>query len=111
MKTITEQFDLLIGGEIKAPVKGEYFDCVNPSNGRVIASIANATKDDMDQAIASAYAANASGVWSSMSTAERGIYLKKIAGVIRDNAKELADIESESTGKLWVRIKSRILDH
>jgi len=78
---------------------GKYFDAVNPSNGEVFARIPDVDAADVKTAITAARASFDTGLWPQMSMQERGQFLLKIAGLIRDNAKELADCECASTGK------------
>lgn len=94
-----QQFGLLINGEIAAAKSGRYFDVVNPSTGEVLARVANAEKEDVAAAIAAGRKAFDAGTWRTLTVAERGIYLKKIAAGIRKHAKELADLESANCGK------------
>ena len=77
----------------------KYFDCLNPSTGEVMAQMAQATVSDIQKAVAAARWAFDAGEWSGLSIKERGQFLRKIAGLIRDNAKVLADLECLSTGK------------
>lgn len=95
--TASKQFDLYINGEL-VPT-GKYFDAVNPSNGEVFARMANASIQDMNNAVSAARQAFDHGPWKNFSFAERGIYLKKIAKKIREHAKELADLEIMDAGK------------
>ncbi len=97
--TTIQQFDLLSEGKISVPMSGKYFDCINPSNGEVFARVADADSVDAEIAVQSARLAFDHGRWSKMSIAERGSYLLKIGAAIRQNAKELAELESASTGK------------
>ncbi len=94
-----QQFDLLVNGELVAAASGKYFELVNPSTGEVFARAADATPEDVQKAIAHARAQFDRGNWRGMSVAERGIYLKKIAALIRKSAKDLADLESANIGK------------
>ena len=94
-----QQFDLLVNGELVAAASGKYFELVNPSTGEVFARVADATPEDVQKAIASGRTQFDEGTWHGMSVAERGIYLKKIAALIRKHAKELADLESANIGK------------
>lgn len=94
-----QQFDLLVNGELVAAGSGKYFELVNPSTGEAFARVADATPEDVQKAITHARAQFDNGAWRGMSVAERGIYLKKIAALIRKNAKELADLESINIGK------------
>lgn len=93
------QLDLFIDGQFSPARRKQYFESVNPSDGRMIAKVADANIDDMEAAIAAARRAFDNGIWPTLSVAERGIYLKKIAKLIRQHAKELAMLESTDTGK------------
>ncbi len=93
------QYQLLINGQLVRPEGDKYFESINPSTGKPCAQIPDASKAQMQSAIEAARNAFDSGAWSSLPIEERGKYLKKIADAIRDNAKELADLESEGTGK------------
>ena len=99
LMTERQQFDLLINGEIVSSSSGKYFDLINPSTGEVFARVADATPEDVKKAISDARQKFDQGDWRKMSVAERGIYLKKIAALIRQHAKELADLESVNIGK------------
>src|SRR3989344_2198232 len=94
-----QQFDLLVNGELVAAASGKYFELVNPSTGEVFARVADATPEDIQKAISNARSKFDQGAWRNMSMAERGIYLRKIADLIRKSAKELADLESANIGK------------
>lgn len=94
-----QQFDLLINGEIVPANSKKYFEIVNPSTGEVFGRVADASREDVEKAIVAGRRQFDSGLWPSMSFAERGIYLKKIASLIRKYAKELADLESTGCGK------------
>ncbi len=96
---IVQQFDLLLEGKISPALSGKYFDAINPSNGDVLARIADADTIDVQMAVSAARLAFDHGRWPQMSVVERGSYLVKMAHLIRENAKELADIECASTGK------------
>jgi len=97
--TTTKTYELLIGGQLKPAFSGDVFDAVNPSTGEVFTQIADGGFKDINFAILTARNAFDNGSWSGLNIEERGSYLVKIAKSIRDNAKELAEIESNDTGK------------
>jgi len=100
MKTmVMQKFDLLMEGKLSTALSGKYFDAINPSNGDVLAQMADADTIDVQMAVSAARLGFDHGRWPQMSMAERGVYLIKIAALIRENAKELADLECASTGK------------
>jgi betaine-aldehyde dehydrogenase len=97
--TTIQQFNLLMEGKLSPSVGGKYFDAVNPSNGEVFARIADADTIDVQMSVSAARLGFDHGRWPQMSVAQRGSFLLKIAALIRDNAKELADLECASSGK------------
>ncbi|MDE2028267.1 MAG: aldehyde dehydrogenase family protein, partial [Candidatus Omnitrophica bacterium] len=97
--TTSQQFDLLLEGRLQPSLTGKYFDAVNPSNSEVFAQIADADAIDVQVAVQAARLAFDHGRWPQMSAAERGACLLKIASLVRENAKKLADLECISCGK------------
>ncbi len=98
---VTEQkiYFNVIGGKLVQAGGQRFFESINPSTGEAWAKVTDATLADMRVAIQAARVAFDQGPWPQMSVAERAIYLKKLAKLIRDNAKELADIECADSGK------------
>ncbi|MDD3375783.1 MAG: aldehyde dehydrogenase family protein [Candidatus Omnitrophica bacterium] len=94
-----KQFQIFVDGLWITPNKNQYIDCVNPSTDEVFAQIAKADSDDTKKAIDAARKSFDSGLWSGLSVKERGKYIVKIASLIRENAKELAELESKGAGK------------
>ncbi|MCA9403005.1 MAG: aldehyde dehydrogenase family protein [Candidatus Omnitrophica bacterium] len=78
---------------------GQTFDAINPATGQAFRTLPDANMEDAVAVIARARRAFDEGLWPGMSYAERGIYLKKIAQLIREHAKELADLEVADVGK------------
>ncbi len=99
LTTQEQQFDLFIGGKAVPSSLGKTFELINPSNGEVFARAADANENDLRAAVSAARHAFDNGPWPKMTLAERGIYLKKIAALIRKHAKELADLETLGCGK------------
>jgi len=95
---LAAKYDLFINGKFVAPVKGKYFDTINPANEKKLAEVASASPDDVDRAV---HAARASynKVWSKMHPRERGKYIYRIARIIQDRARELSVIETLDGGK------------
>jgi aldehyde dehydrogenase (NAD+) len=94
---IKKQYDLFIDGKFIKPAKGKYFDTINPSNDKKIASFAEATSEDVNKAVRAARKAFKS--WSSLEGKERGKYVFRIARLIQERAREFAVIESLDGGK------------
>ncbi len=94
-----DQYDLWIDGKWCPSSDQNYFETMNPSLGEPLARVAEATESDMEAAIASCRRAFDKGPWPQLSAKERGAYLLKIAGLVREHAKILAELESLDTGK------------
>ncbi|MGB5246988.1 MAG: aldehyde dehydrogenase family protein [Woeseia sp.] len=96
--TIEKKYGLFINGEFTAPVKGGYFDTVNPATEKKLSRIALATDADVDKAVKAARKAY-NGAWSKMKPAERGKYIYRIARILQERAREFSVIESLDGGK------------
>ncbi len=90
---------LFIDGDWRAAKGTERLDVFDPSTGEPIASVANASPDDVDHAVRAAHKAFESGVWSGIAPAERERLLLKFADLVEANAEELAQIETLNQGK------------
>ncbi|MBK9318251.1 MAG: aldehyde dehydrogenase family protein [Bacteroidetes bacterium] len=95
---LKDRYELFINGKFVAPAGGKYFDTINPSTEKKIASVAEAGATDVDKAVKAARQAY-DKTWSKMPAAERGKYLYRIARILQEKARELAVIESMDGGK------------
>jgi acyl-CoA reductase-like NAD-dependent aldehyde dehydrogenase len=91
--------DLLIGGERVPAADGRTFATVDPATGQPIADVAHAGAEDVDRAVSAARAAFRDGPWASMSAADRGRLIERLAILVEENADELAELESLDNGK------------
>ncbi|MGH7179772.1 MAG: aldehyde dehydrogenase family protein, partial [Tepidisphaeraceae bacterium] len=96
--SIKPRYELFIDGQFRAPVKGQYFDTINPANEKKIAEVGLGTSEDVDIAVRAARRAYEK-VWSKMPAKERGKYIYRIARMIQERSRELAIIESTDGGK------------
>lgn len=94
---IKKEYELYIDGKFTKPVKGKYFNTINPSTNKKIASVAEASSEDVDLAVKAAR--NAFKSWSSLPGKERGKYIFRIARLIQERSREFAVIESLDGGK------------
>jgi acyl-CoA reductase-like NAD-dependent aldehyde dehydrogenase len=90
---------LLIGGEWLPAASGETFATLNPATGQPLAEVALASTADVDRAVEAARRALESGPWPSLSGADRGNLLWKLAEVLEQHADELAELETLDNGK------------
>ncbi|MBV1816267.1 aldehyde dehydrogenase [Pseudomonas viridiflava] len=88
-----------IQGEYTHAASGETFDCISPVDGRVLASIASCDAADAERAIASARSTFTSGVWSRLAPSKRKAAMIRFAGLLKQNADELALLETLDMGK------------
>ncbi|MBO1359163.1 aldehyde dehydrogenase [Acetobacter sacchari] len=91
------RYENFIGGEWKAPVKGEYMKSSSPVNGKVICEVPQSTAEDIELALDAAH--KAFPVWSRMSATERSLALLKAADRMEANLDLLARAESWDNGK------------
>ena len=89
---------MFIGGEWTTSAGGFAAD-LDPSTGRELASITQATSADVDSAVRAAREAFDSGPWANEPPAARGRVLQRIAALIRERSTSLARLESLDTGK------------
>ncbi len=95
---INPSYDLFINGSWKKPKSSKYFNTINPANEQVLSKIAQANKEDVDDAVKSARKAY-NNVWSKMPAKERSKYLFRIARLIQEKSREFAVIETLDGGK------------
>jgi NAD-dependent aldehyde dehydrogenases len=89
---------MLIGGDWTTSEGGTMPD-IDPSSGRELARVAQATVTDVHAAVAAARAAFDAGPWATQPPVERGRVLLRMAALIRQQAPSLARLESLDTGK------------
>lgn len=94
---LQDKYKLYINGEWRDASDGATIKTYNPSNGDLLAEIADATNSDVDEAIASAR--EAFKTWGKTTPAERAAVLNKIADIIDENAEFLAAVETMDNGK------------
>jgi acyl-CoA reductase-like NAD-dependent aldehyde dehydrogenase len=94
---MTEQ--LIIDGHKIAASDAGTFDVYDPSSGDVLATVAKATKADVDRAVNAAHTALESKAWGGAPPAERGRIMMRIAQALRDRSDDLATLESRDNGK------------
>jgi aldehyde dehydrogenase (NAD+) len=95
---MAETFKLLIGGEASDAESGETFDSINPSTGEPFAMVAKGGPEDAKRAVDAARKAFDEGPWPRMRGRERAQYLMKVAELVKQNAKRLAELEATDAG-------------
>jgi 1-pyrroline dehydrogenase len=97
MSTTATDYRILIGGELVEAASGETMDVIAPATGETIAQVPRCAAEDVDRAVEAAGAALPA--WLEKTPKERSELLHALAGVLEDNAEELAQLESVNVGK------------
>jgi betaine-aldehyde dehydrogenase len=88
---------LFVDGELRAGTSGDTHDVINPADGSVVASVALASAQDVDTAVAAA--TRAQREWASATPGERAAALTRLAAAMDSRAEEYAQVETSQTGK------------
>lgn len=91
-------FPILLDGKLVEGAGG-VGDVVAPHDRRVVGHYTVPDRAQLDAAVASARAAVDGGAWSRCSPAERGRFLRRLAGLVEQHADELAFLEAVDGGK------------
>ena len=99
MAELTE-YNMLINGKWVGAEDGNKFESLTPATGLPWATIPEATENDVDLAVKTAYRAFSDGPWSKTTPTERGRLLRNLADLLSKNSEKLGRIESIDTGKM-----------
>jgi len=92
-----DSYKLFIDGKWVSGTGDRTFKAYSPSNGEVLATCVNGTREDVDAAVKAAWKAFAT--WKDVNPQERAAMLLKIADLIDANAEKLAMVETMDNGK------------
>jgi aldehyde dehydrogenase (NAD+) len=98
------KYRMFIGGEWVEAATGEHFPSDNPYTGKPWALIPRGNAQDADRAARAAHKAFTTGEWPRLNATKRGALLRRLADLIGDKAKELAEIEVRDNGKLYAEM-------
>lgn len=87
----------LIDGRLQAPRQDRWLDVFEPASGEVFAHCPDSTADDVDAAVAAAYAA--APAWAATPSEQRARLLQRLADLIEARLDEFAALESRDSGK------------
>ncbi len=90
---------MYVGGAWVEAQDGGRFDTINPFTGQAWATAPLARAADVQAAVDAARGA-LTGPWGSMPAAQRGVLLRKLAGLIAERADDLAITETTDNGKV-----------
>lgn len=92
LNTLKKSYGLYINGQWQDSSDGAFYTSTNPANGQPLAQCAEATREDVDLAVKSAW--QAYPAWKATTKEERAAILERIADRIEENASWLATVET-----------------
>lgn len=108
MIELRDTYQLFINGEYSNSSNNAFFETHNPATGEVLASVAKATKEDVDRAVKAARIAFEKGKWPKLSQARRARVLNNIAAIMRERFNDLVTAEVLNSGKTVDAAKGQI---
>ncbi len=88
--------DLYYGGAWHSAAGGRSFEITSPGSGRSLGRVADAAASDVDAAVQTAHRAYLG--WRDVPPLERAKALRRIAAIVRENARELALLDALDCG-------------
>ncbi len=95
---ILKPLPFLIDGDKSLAESGATFDTINPSTGEILASVAEASENDVDRAVAAARA-SFEGTWGTLTPKARSRHLLRFADAIRRRQDDFAAAETLDVGR------------
>jgi phenylacetaldehyde dehydrogenase len=90
---------LFINGSWVRSTRDSRITVYDPSNGRQISEVVDASDEDVDRAVAAARVAFDDGRWTGLSPYQRERLINRLADLLEAHLDELAEIESIDNGK------------
>ncbi|MCA1773590.1 MAG: aldehyde dehydrogenase family protein, partial [Halomonas sp.] len=88
---------LFINGRSVAATSGDTFTITNPFDGSLLATVGQASQDDVDSAVTAAREGQRE--WAAMTGMERARIMLRAVALLRERNDELAELETRNTGK------------
>jgi phenylacetaldehyde dehydrogenase len=98
-KLLQREPALLIDGRWVTTTSGQLIDVFDPSTGRKISEIADASITDCDAAVQAARRAFDDGRWTGLAPVARERLVNRLADLLETHADELAELEAIDNGK------------
>ena len=89
---------MFVNGERAWAGSGKTFEAIDPATGEAFATVASGSKADVDAAVVSARQAHEAG-WALIPPVRRVRVLNRLAVLMREHSRELAELESLDVGK------------
>jgi acyl-CoA reductase-like NAD-dependent aldehyde dehydrogenase len=101
------QYKMYIDGAWSDAAGGTHFESDNPYTGKPWALIPRGGAADVDRVVQAARKAFVSGEWPRLTASKRGALLRKLADLISEQSKPLAEIEVRDNGKLYAEMSAQ----
>lgn len=96
---IPKQITNLIHGQQRQAIRSEWFDKLNPANGKLLCRVARSHEDDVSAAVEAAR--RAQPAWADTPPVQRGMTLHKIVDAMQSHHSEIASTVALETGKSY----------
>jgi acyl-CoA reductase-like NAD-dependent aldehyde dehydrogenase len=101
------RYKMYIAGEWVDAAGGAHFESDNPYTGKPWALMPRGGTADVERAVQAARKAFTSGEWPKLTASKRGALLRKLADLIGEQSKSLAEIEVRDNGKLYAEMSAQ----
>jgi aldehyde dehydrogenase (NAD+) len=102
-----DTYRMFIDGQWVESSSGDYFESDDPYRAQPWARIPRGTAADVDRAVRAAHRALTAGEWARATASRRGALLRRLADLIPEHAKTLAEIEVRDNGKLYAEMSAQ----
>ena len=92
------RFQQFVDGRFEDAAQG--FDSLDPATGEPWATMPEAREADVERAVEAAHRALHEGPWPALTATARGKLLYRLADLVAQNARTLAEFETRDTGKI-----------
>ena len=98
----------VIGGQKVASANQEVFVTRDPGRGELLAEVCAMQREDVDRAVHAAQEAFAKSGWAQLSPNDRGVLLHRLADVVEQRKKIIAQIEALDCGKVYAQAEGDV---
>src|SRR5690625_192047 len=103
-----DHYSMIINGERVESQTNETMDTFDPAKGEKIATVAKATREDVDKAVAAARNSFKNGKWRRWPVGRRARVLNRVAEIMRSRFGELVELEVLNSGKALSAAQAQI---
>ncbi len=97
---------MVIGGEAVAAANGSVIEVINPATGDIIDTVPDATKEDVEKAVA--IAKEAQKTWAEIPVYKRAAIMRQFIELVEDNKEDLARTLCNETGKPIMEARAEV---